>query len=102
MSEKSENPLIVPQIKQTSAKKPFWKQRFPSIYIILNHPQARIGVVIILLFILMGVFAPLIAPGNPSEYLGMINQPPSKEHILGVDPLGRMSSAYWYGARASL
>lgn len=89
MSEKSENPSSVPQIKQNPVKKPSWKQRFPSMYIILNHPQARIGVVIILLFVLMGLLAPLIAPGNPSEYLGMINQPPSKEHILGVDPLGR-------------
>jgi len=66
-----------------------WKQRFPWLYIILRHPQARIGVAIILLLILISVFAPIIAPGDPSEFLGVINQKPSREYPLGVDPLGR-------------
>ncbi|OGO26000.1 MAG: hypothetical protein A2136_08790, partial [Chloroflexi bacterium RBG_16_54_11] len=80
-----------------------WKQRFPWLYIILRHPQARIGVVIVLLLILMGVFAPLIAPGDPSEYLDALNQPPSAEHLLGIDPLGRdeVRLVVW-GARISL
>jgi peptide/nickel transport system permease protein len=80
-----------------------WKHRMPWLYIILRHPQARIGVVIVLLLILMGVFAPLIAPGNPSEYLDAINQPPSMNHLLGIDPLGRdeLGLVVW-GARISL
>jgi peptide/nickel transport system permease protein len=84
-------------------KRSNWKQRFPWLYIILSHPQARIGLAIILLLILMGVFAPFIAPGNPSEYLGAINQPPSAQHWLGIDPLGRdeFSLVVW-GARITL
>ena len=70
-------------------KRASWKQRFPWLYIVLRHPQARIGVGIILVLVLMSAFAPIIAPGNPSEYLGVINQKPSKEYPLGVDPLGR-------------
>jgi peptide/nickel transport system permease protein len=66
-----------------------WKQRFPWLYIILSHPQARIGLGIVLLLVAMGVLAPIISPGDPSEFLGMINQAPSSEHILGIDPLGR-------------
>lgn len=66
-----------------------WKVRFPWLYIILRHPQARIGVGIVLALILMGVFAPLIAPGDPTEFVGVINQKPSAEYPLGVDPLGR-------------
>ncbi|HSB65376.1 MAG TPA: ABC transporter permease [Anaerolineales bacterium] len=80
-----------------------WKARFPWLYIILRHPQARIGVIVVLLLILMGVFAPLITPGNPAEYLNALNQPPSKEHLLGIDPLGRdeVRLVVW-GARISL
>ena len=80
-----------------------WKQRFPWLYIILRHPQARIGVGIVLALILMGVLAPLIAPGDPSKYLNALNKPPTKEHILGIDPLGRdeFGLVVW-GARITL
>ncbi len=89
--------------KDGRSRRESWKQRFPWLYIILRHPQARIGVVIVLLLILMGVFAPLIAPGDPSEYLDALNQPPSAEHLLGIDPLGRdeVRLVVW-GARISL
>jgi len=66
-----------------------WKQRLPWLHIILRHPQARIGIIIISLLVLMAIFAPVIYPADPSEFLGVINQPPSQEHILGIDPLGR-------------
>ena len=49
------------------------KKSFPWIYIILRHPQARIGIAIILFLVAMAVFAPLIAPGDPTEYIGGIN-----------------------------
>jgi peptide/nickel transport system permease protein len=66
-----------------------WKKRMPWLYIILRHPYARIGVIIIVVIILISALAPLISPGDPSEYLGVMNAPPSRAHILGVDPLGR-------------
>lgn len=79
------------------------KKRWGWIYIILRHPQARIGMVIILFLIGMGLLAPLIAPGNPTEYVGGINKKPSLEHPFGVDPLGRdeFGLVVW-GARISL
>lgn len=84
-------------------KRSGWKHRFPWLYILLSHPQARFGLAIILLLIAIGVFAPLIAPGDPSEYLGALNQPPGAEHWLGIDPLGRdeFSLVVW-GARITL
>lgn len=89
-----------PQKKPSGAN---WTKRFPWLYIILRHPQARIGVVIILLLVLMGVFAPLIAPGDPAEFVGVINAKPSAEYPLGVDPLGRdeLALVVW-GARITL
>jgi peptide/nickel transport system permease protein len=83
--------LITPSDQQQATKHPTtgWKQRFPWLYILLRHPQARIGMGIILALILISLFAPLIAPGDPAEYVGAINAPPSKEYPLGTDPLGR-------------
>lgn len=84
--------LITPQSGQITDKKPeriSWKKRFPWLYILLRHPQARIGLGIIFTLILISAFAPLITPGDPAEFLGVINAKPSPEYPLGVDPLGR-------------
>jgi ABC-type dipeptide/oligopeptide/nickel transport system permease subunit len=59
--------------------------------------------VFIILQILMAIFAPLIAPYDPyySDYTATY-QPPSKEHLLGTDDLGRdVLSRLIYGARVS-
>jgi peptide/nickel transport system permease protein len=60
-------------------------------------------VAIVLALILMGVFAPVISPGDPAEFVGVINEKPSAEYPLGVDPLGRdeLGLVVW-GARISL
>ncbi len=88
---------------ESKSKRSTWKQRFPWLYIILRHHQARIGIAIILFLVAMGVFAPLIAPGDPTQYVGGINKKPSIEHPFGVDPLGRdeFGLVAW-GARISL
>lgn len=67
-------------------------------------PLACFGVVVILIIIICGIFAPLIAPYDPFEInvsdrlLG-----PSTTHFLGTDELGRdMLSRIIYGSRISL
>ena len=62
------------------------------------------GVVIVLAFIIIAIFAPLIAPYNPNKPdYGAVTQPPSKEHLLGTDELGRdLLSRLIFGARISL
>ena len=55
-------------------------------------------------FILMAIFAPLIAPYDPLQQ-DLIDKfaPPSREHLLGQDELGRdILSRIIYGARISL
>ena len=71
--------------------------------IVLSHPQARVGFAIISFFVLMAVFAPVIYRQDPSQYHGEINAPPSRDHILGTDPLGRdeFGLVVW-GARITL
>jgi len=70
----------------------------------LSHPSAVIGSVIVLFFVLVAIFAPMIAPFDPnaSNWLA-IRQAPSALHWFGTDDLGRdILSRVIFGARASL
>lgn len=71
---------------------------------ILRNPSASAGLVLIVIFVLMAVFAPLISPHNPTEqHLELIRQPPNSTYVLGTDQQGRdMLSRIFYGARLSL
>src|SRR5512138_821755 len=67
------------------------------------QPKAVIGLVIMVFFILMAIFAPLIAPYDPSEYVSLPHQPPSAQFWLGTTGQGQdvFSQMVW-GARISL
>jgi peptide/nickel transport system permease protein len=62
------------------------------------------GLAIVLVFIIGGVFAPLLAPYDPFKNdLMNVLMPPSAEHWFGTDELGRdLFSRILYGARISL
>jgi peptide/nickel transport system permease protein len=55
-----------------------------------RHRLAVFGAVVVLILVLVAVFAPFIAMQDPlyQDY-SVIKVPPSKEHILGTDALGR-------------
>src|SRR5690606_14864537 len=65
---------------------------------------AMAGLAIILVFIAMAAFAPWVATHDPlRSSFGQRLQPPSAEHWLGTDELGRdVFSRMVYGARISL
>lgn len=69
-----------------------------------NNPLAAIGLAIILGVILIAAFAPVIATHNPIAIdLGSRLQPPSRNHILGTDSMGRdIFSRIVFGTRISL
>jgi len=75
--------------------------------VILRDPLALISTVIILLFVLVAIFAPLVAP-YPDQGQGSTNasdtmHPPSDKFLLGADRLGRdILSRIIYGARPAL
>jgi len=70
----------------------------------LGQPAARIGLGIVLLFLFLCAFAPLIAPYNPYEQnLMSALAPPTLAHPLGTDQYGRdVASRVFYGARYAL
>ena len=65
---------------------------------------ARIGFAIVLVLILAALFAPWIGHANPSaQNLATRLQPPSMQHWMGTDELGRdIFSRILFGARISL
>ncbi|HEY3314486.1 MAG TPA: nickel transporter permease [Bacillota bacterium] len=71
---------------------------------LLRSPLSRVGLVILLLVILVAIFAPVLAPHDPLQVdLPNRLKPPSREHLLGTDEMGRdILSRIIYGARISL
>jgi peptide/nickel transport system permease protein len=73
-----------------------------------KNPAAIVGFVIVVLFVVAAVFAPLLAPFDPrAQNIALVEEGccpgPSAEHIFGVDQLGRDEfSRILYGARFSL
>jgi len=65
--------------------------------------SARIGVAIVVFNVLMAIFAPFICPYSETEIVGDTWMPPSEDHYLGTDHLGRdMFTRLIYGARNTI
>ena len=63
-------------------------------------PTAQFGVVVIAIYVITAIFAPVLAPYGEAEVVGSQYQPWSGQHLLGTDNLGRdMLSRIIYGAR---
>ncbi|MBX3529585.1 MAG: ABC transporter permease [Rhizobiaceae bacterium] len=71
---------------------------------LLRHPSFAIGAAILLVFVVVAVFAPLIAPYDPNKNsYRFVLYPPSAEFLFGTDSFGRdILSRVIYGARVSL
>jgi peptide/nickel transport system permease protein len=92
------------EIASWSDSAPRYSELKRMISVFAGRPLPVIGFVIILLLVLMAIFAPLLAPYQPNK-MDIINklQPPSSEHWLGTDSLGRDTlSRIIYGSRTSL
>lgn len=70
----------------------------------MRNRAAVVGLVIVTLFVLVALLAPLLAPFDPLKTNWLtVRKPPTAAHWLGTDDLGRdaLSRLMW-GARASL
>jgi len=69
-----------------------------------KHKLAEAGLTIVLLVVIVGIFAPWIAPYNPTQTdLGQMLSAPSVKHLLGTDLYGRdVLSRIIYGARIDI
>jgi peptide/nickel transport system permease protein len=68
-----------------------------------KNKLAIFGLTVLSAFILLAIFAPLVAPYHPDEIVESETLPPSFKHLFGTDDLGRdIFSRALYGARISL
>jgi peptide/nickel transport system permease protein len=71
--------------------------------LVLQNRKATAGAIILLFFIILAVFAPWIAPHDPTDYVGPARQGPSSEFWFGTTGSGQdvLSQTIW-GTRISL
>ncbi len=69
-----------------------------------RNKSFKVGFPLVLFFVLLGIFAPILATHNPVKgNLSEALQPPSRNHWFGTDQLGRdIYSRVIYGSRISL
>lgn len=79
-------------------------RRFEAFKRLWKHPSAIVGGAILLTILLLIILAPAVAPADPlATSPRAARQPPSTEHLLGTDNLGRdILSRILYGGRVSL
>lgn len=70
----------------------------------MHHKLGMVGLFVVALLVLAAIFAPIVAGQDPYETnLALKNTPPSAQHILGTDAIGRdVWARLVYGARVSL
>lgn len=70
---------------------------------VLSSPKALIGALLLLIFVVLAIFAPLIAPYDPSAQQFLPTSPPASDHLLGTTSYGQdiFSQLVW-GTRQSL
>ena len=71
---------------------------------LLRRKGAVLGMIIIAVFVLLAVFAPLVSPYDPiAQSWTSVRKPPSAAHWFGTDEVGRdVLTRVIYGTRASL
>ncbi|WP_408006934.1 ABC transporter permease [Pseudalkalibacillus sp. A8] len=100
LEAKKEQPFVITQTI-TQPKQSKLKDFFS---ILILNKAAMVGAIIILFYIFIVLFAPLIAPYDPYE-IKLENKlmPPSADHWMGTDDKGRdILSRILYGSRLSM
>jgi peptide/nickel transport system permease protein len=95
MSDTTDAPTLLPA--QPTALQTF-------VHILTAKPGTAVAMGLILVFVVVAVFAPFIAPYDPlSQSMVKINQLPSAQHWLGTDQFGRdVLLRIIFGSRNSL
>jgi glutathione transport system permease protein len=92
--------LIESVVRSSVSRYQAWRAGIPSL---LKYRNLVLGASIVLVLLLAGLLAPLLAPDDPyAQDLSITFHPPSIAHLFGTDEYGRdMFSRVLYGARLS-
>ena len=105
----TENLITAKQIQTApsgpgAALKEFWKNLKDLADVIFASPTAVIGLTVVIIWVLIAVFAPLLTPFSPlaQDYMHL-DKGPTAVHPLGTDDLGRdVWARVAFGARTIL
>lgn len=90
----------VPTALSTASRPATWRKTWAKMK---KRPGMIIGIVVLILFVFVGIFAPWLAPMDPLEISTNRRGAPSPENWLGTDEVGRdILSRIIYGTRVSL
>jgi peptide/nickel transport system permease protein len=107
MAQTTASPTLVASLDRAGACRidGAWRpRRFEALRSVLRDRSSLAGLVILVVAALAAIFAPLVAPYDPTEMDPLANlASPSRDHWLGTDNLGRdLFSRLVHGARWSL
>jgi peptide/nickel transport system permease protein len=78
------------------------RRRWEFAYFALRNKKLLLGLVVEMVFVVLAVFGPLIAPYNPSAFVAAPNLHPSLQHLMGTTYFGQdVFSQLLYGLRDS-
>ncbi len=100
LEAKTEQPVVITQ----TMNQPKESKIKDFLSILTMNKAAMVGAIIILFYIFVALFAPLLAPYDPYE-INLENKliPPSSDHWMGTDDKGRdILSRILYGSRLSM
>ena len=104
--DKQVQPPVMIRISSSiiTALKGAWSSLKEIADLIFSSPTAVIGMIIVLSWAAIAIFAPLVTSHTPLEQdYKFINKPPSVNHVLGTDNMGRdVWARVAYGARTIL
>jgi peptide/nickel transport system permease protein len=87
---------VVEQVSEAERPEPWYS-------VIWSSKKARVGIVVVALYVLVAIFAPLIAPYTPTNGSFEPLTNPSRDHLLGTNVGGQdILSQLIYGSRVSL
>ncbi len=91
----------VPRVVPERASRGLWRD---AVSRLLRNRPALIGLAIIIVFVVVAILAPVIAPYTPlGRDPGQVFKPPSAAHLMGTDRQSRdVFSRILYGAQISL
>jgi peptide/nickel transport system permease protein len=98
-------PLVQPDDAQLAGLEQGSRSRRGALIwrVVTHSVPATIGALVLLLFVLIAIFAPVIAPYDQHEQVGAVFGHPSTKHWLGLDDGGvDMLSLLIWGSRVSL
>ena len=91
-------------VHQDNERRPVKSLAMSNIYDVMQaDKKAKVGIIILLIFFLIAIFAPFLAPFDPNEMTLDMMSSPSYQHLLGTDDLGRdLFSRIIWGTQISL